>query len=360
MSRFDSLARAQSSLYWNRAVTGNFVWKKDSLIDLTFPQVLDRMVEEFPDQYCLKYSKLDYTRTYVQFRDDVDRFARALIDMGVKPGDKVSIWATNVPQWYITFWAVTKIGAVLVTVNTAYKIREAEYLLRQSDTHTLVLIRGYRDSDYAGIVRELCPELEHAEPGKPLHAKRLPFLRKCHGGSRMGAARLGRSDGPLLARARPRGGTAARVGAQLPRCGEHAVHSGNHRFSKGVMLTPYKYREQCLVHRRRMDLSTADRMMIRCPCSTASRHGTGHDGTVSPTARQCCLCRISLPSRLSPALIRCVSRLFTDSAHDVYRHVEPRTSREDGLFLHAHRHHGGLSLSIAVIGCGMWLRQVAL
>jgi fatty-acyl-CoA synthase len=151
MSRFDSLARAQSSLYWNRAVTGNFVWKKDSLIDLTFPQVLDRMVEEFPDQYCLKYSTLDYTRTYVQFRDDVDRFARALIDMGVKHGDKVSIWATNVPQWYITFWAVTKIGAVLVTVHTAYKIREAEYLLRQSDTHTLVLIRGYRDSDYATL-----------------------------------------------------------------------------------------------------------------------------------------------------------------------------------------------------------------
>ena len=87
------------------------------LIDLTFPQVLDRMVEEFPDQYAFRYTTLDYTRTYSEFRDDVDTFARSLIAMGVKPGDHVAIWATNVPQWYITFWATTKIGAVLVTVT---------------------------------------------------------------------------------------------------------------------------------------------------------------------------------------------------------------------------------------------------
>ena len=121
----------------------------DALVDIgdaTFPDVLDRMVKEFPDQICFKYTELDYTRTYSEFRNDVDQFARALIAMGVKKGDHVAIWATNVPQWYITFWAATKIGAVLVTVNTAYKIHEAEYLLRQSDTHTLVMIDGYKAS----------------------------------------------------------------------------------------------------------------------------------------------------------------------------------------------------------------------
>ena len=64
-----------------------------------------------------------------------------------------------------------------MTVNTAYKIHEAEYLFRQSDTHTIVMIDGYRDSNYSQIVAELCPELETAVPGKPLHCKRLPFLR---------------------------------------------------------------------------------------------------------------------------------------------------------------------------------------
>ena len=53
---------------------------------MTFPQVLDRMVDEFPDQYAFRYTTLDYTRTYAEFRDDVDTFARALIAMGVKPG----------------------------------------------------------------------------------------------------------------------------------------------------------------------------------------------------------------------------------------------------------------------------------
>ncbi|MBQ2929668.1 MAG: AMP-binding protein, partial [Clostridia bacterium] len=165
------------SLYFNNAHTGNFVWEKESLISLTFSQVLDRMVEEFPDQYAFKYTTLDYTRTYAQFRDDVDACARAFVSMGVKAGTKVSVWATNIPAWFIAFWAATKIGAILVTVNTAYKIHEAEYLLRQSDTHTLVMIESCQDSPYAQIIQELCPELQHTTPGAPLHARKLPFLR---------------------------------------------------------------------------------------------------------------------------------------------------------------------------------------
>ena len=112
MHRFDSPRGKKKTLYDNAAHTGKFVWKKDSLISETFPQVLDRMVEEFPDQYAFKYTTLDYTRTYAQFRDDVDDFARALVSLGVRRGSKVAIWATNVPAWFITFWAATKIGAV--------------------------------------------------------------------------------------------------------------------------------------------------------------------------------------------------------------------------------------------------------
>ena len=133
-----------SNLQDNKTKTGKYIWKKEMLIDCTFPEVLDRVCKEFPNQYAFKYIELDYTRTYSQFRDDVNDFARSLLAMGVKKGDHVAIWATNVPQWFITFWATTKIGAILVTVNTSYKIHEAEYLLRQSDTHTLVMIDGLR------------------------------------------------------------------------------------------------------------------------------------------------------------------------------------------------------------------------
>ena len=144
MKQFNDTAKNETALYWNKRHTGKFVWKKDLLIDETFSDVLDRMVEEFPDQYAFKYTTLDYTSTYSEFRDDVDEFARVLISLGVKAGSHVAVWASNVPQWYIAFWATVKIGAVLVTVNTAYKIHEAEYLFRQSDTHTLLLPRAQR------------------------------------------------------------------------------------------------------------------------------------------------------------------------------------------------------------------------
>nr|MBQ4318454.1 AMP-binding protein [Clostridia bacterium] len=166
-----SLSREKKTydkVYYNRSKTGTFVWKKYDVIDATFSDVLDTMAEKYPDQYAFKYTTLDYTRTYAQFRRDVDECAAALISLGVKAGDHVAVWATNVPEWYITFWATTKIGAVLVTVNTAYKIHEIEYLLKQSDTHTLVMIEDCKDINYKEIIRELCPELETLEPGKPL------------------------------------------------------------------------------------------------------------------------------------------------------------------------------------------------
>ena len=224
------------------------------------------MVKEFPDQICFKYTELDYTRTYSEFRDDVDQFARALIAMGVKKGDHVAIWATNVPQWYITFWAATKIGAVLVTVNTAYKIHEAEYLLRQSDTHTLVMIDGYKDSDYVGIIKELCPELQDSLAG---HSSTPSACLRCAMSSPWTASRRAATPGSTpwawaIPCPPPRWRTAA------ARCDKDDVcnmqyTSGTTGFPKGVMLTHYNVVNNGKAIGDCMDLSTADRMMIQVP-----------------------------------------------------------------------------------------------
>lgn len=266
MQQFFGVTVAQGRLQDNHAGTGKYVWPKEHLINETFPQVLDRMVEEFPDQYAFRYTTMDYTRTYTEFRDDVDRFARTLIAMGVRAGDHVAIWATNVPQWYITFWAATKIGAVLVTVNTAYKIHEAEYLLRQSDTHTLVMIDGYKDSDYVSILHELCPELRTAPKGMPLHTKRLPFLRNIitvdsvQPGCYTWDEALARADEiPIELVYR-------RAMALDPHdvCNMQYT-SGTTGFPKGVMLTHYNVVNNGKAIGDCMDLSTADRMMIQVP-----------------------------------------------------------------------------------------------
>ena len=265
MSRFGQ-EEEKKSLYYNKLHTGNYVWPKEALIDCTFSKVLDRMVEEFPDQYAFKYTTLDYTRTYSQFRDDVDECARALISLGVRAGSKVAVWATNIPAWYITFWATTKIGAVLVTVNTAYKIHEIEYLLRQSDTHTLVMIERSQDSDYAASIRELCPELADTAPGAQLHAKRLPFLRNVVTvGFRMPGCITWEQ---MISRA-----SAVPV-EQLHRMAARVdIHdvcnmqytSGTTGFPKGVMLTHHAVVNNGKCIGDRMDLSTADRMMIQVP-----------------------------------------------------------------------------------------------
>ncbi len=266
MQKFQAPSRKKKHLYRNKKGDGRFVWKKEALIDKTFSQVLDKMVEEFPDQYAFKYTTLDYTRTYAEFRDDVDECCRAFLSLGVKPGSHVAVWATNIPQWYIAFWAATKIGAVLVTVNTAYKIHEIEYLLKQSDTHTLILIEELRDSHYSEIIGELCPELEHTKPGQPLHCHRLPFLRN--------VITVGfRKKGCLTwEEAMERSVNVPveevyRIAATVDPndvCNMQYT-SGTTGFPKGVMLTHYNVVNNGKCIGDRMDLSTADRMMIQVP-----------------------------------------------------------------------------------------------
>ena len=224
------------------------------------------MAEEFPDQYCFKYTTLDYTRTYAEFREDVDRFAGALVSLGVRPGSKVAVWATNVPAWFLSFWAATKIGAVLVTVNTAYKIHEAEYLLRQSDTHTLIMIESCLDSNYKEIIQTLCPELASAKPGQALHCKRLPFLRNVItvGFSMPGCLTFDEAMARYeLVPRREVQRLAANVRPDDV-CNMQYT-SGTTGFPKGVMLTHYNVVNNGKCIGDRMGLSTADRMMIQVP-----------------------------------------------------------------------------------------------
>ncbi|MBE6824324.1 MAG: AMP-dependent synthetase [Ruminococcaceae bacterium] len=266
MKQFDDTSKNKKTLYHNKSRTGKFVWKKDLLIDATFADVLDRMVEEFPDQYAFKYTTLDYTRTYSEFRDDVDTFARALIAMGVKAGSKVAMWASNVPQWYIAFWAATKIGAILVTVNTSYKIHEAEYLLRQSDTHTLIMTEGSKDTHYGKIVAQLCPELENTKEGTQLHSKRLPFLRNVITVGFKQKGCMTWNDAVELSSKVPLS-EVHRMAALVDKddvCNMQYT-SGTTGFPKGVMLTHYNIVNNGKCIGDRMDLSTADRMMIQVP-----------------------------------------------------------------------------------------------
>lgn len=147
-----------------------------ALMEITIGDLLEEKAKLYPDQDCLVSPYLGIRYSYKEFNEITDLAARAFMGMGIQPGDKVSIWASNYPEWMITQFATAKMGAVLVTVNTNYKQFELEYLLKQSDTTTLVMMEGVKNNSYVEHIYGLCPELKEADPGK-LSSERLPYLK---------------------------------------------------------------------------------------------------------------------------------------------------------------------------------------
>ena len=141
----------------------------------TLGQIISGLAHDMPDATAVEYTTRNYKRTWREFDEDTDKVAKGLMALGVEKGDKVAIWATNIPEWLLTLFGVAKCGAILVTVNTNYKIFELEYLLTQSDTKVLVMMGGFKDSNYVDIVNELVPEIKTAVDGKVSHPS-LPFL----------------------------------------------------------------------------------------------------------------------------------------------------------------------------------------
>ncbi len=143
--------------------------------ELTIGDFLEKMVNNDPNQEFMVYPDRDLRFTYHEFDDRVNLLAKGLLEIGIKKGDHVGIWAKNVPDWLTFMFATSKIGVVLVTVNTAYKSHELAYVLEQSDMKALAIIDGFQDVDYIQIVYELIPELKTHERGK-LKNKDFPFL----------------------------------------------------------------------------------------------------------------------------------------------------------------------------------------
>ncbi|MDD3753816.1 MAG: AMP-binding protein [Methanobacterium sp.] len=144
--------------------------------ELTIGDFLEKMVEKDPDQEFMVFPDRDLRFTYKVFDERVNLLAKGLLEIGIEKGDHVGIWAKNVPDWLTFMFATSKIGVVLVTVNTAYKSHELDYVLKQSDMKALAIIDGFKDVDYIQTLYELVPELKTHERGK-LASEEFPFLK---------------------------------------------------------------------------------------------------------------------------------------------------------------------------------------
>jgi len=144
--------------------------------EITIGDMLYSTVKKFPNNDALVYPFLNIKETYSEFLQHCEAVAKGFLALGVKKNDHVSVWTTNLPEWVYMQFGLGMIGAVLVTVNTNYKTHELEYILKQSDSTTLVLMEGYRDTNFYDIVREVIPQLDKTKPGQ-LNSEKLPYLK---------------------------------------------------------------------------------------------------------------------------------------------------------------------------------------
>lgn len=146
------------------------------LSEKTLGDYLEYWAEHTPDKEYIVYSDRDLRFTWKEFNERVDDMAKGLIAIGVTKGTHVGLWAQNVPDWLTFLYACAKIGAVCITVNTNYKQNELEFLVKDSDMHTLCLTDGTWESNYVDMTYQMLPELRECQRGH-LESKNFPNLK---------------------------------------------------------------------------------------------------------------------------------------------------------------------------------------
>jgi len=146
------------------------------LLGQTIGAAFDAACAAHPDQMALisRHQKIRWT--YAELKTEVDALAAGFLALGLEPGDRVGIWAPNCAEWAVTQFATAKAGLILVNINPAYRLTEAEYALNKVGCKALVTAVAHKTSEYLHMLRELAPELGASRPGE-LRAARLPALR---------------------------------------------------------------------------------------------------------------------------------------------------------------------------------------
>ncbi len=151
------------------------------LLDVTLGDLLRDVARRLPEKEAVVYSVypelgLDIRWTYAELDRKVDEVAQGLLAIGIRKGDKIAVWSSNIPEWILLMFATARIGAVLVTVNTNSTARELEYVLKQSDSRALFLMPKYRAMDYIERFEMVVPDIAAQRPGR-IEAPHLPELK---------------------------------------------------------------------------------------------------------------------------------------------------------------------------------------
>ena len=146
------------------------------ILHTTVGELLEEKARIQPQVEAVVYADRGLRWSYHEFNQLCRQAAKGLMELDIKKGDHIAIWASNTPEWLVSQFSTGKMGAVLVTVNTNYRTAELEYLLKQSDSQTIILMEEFRGASYIDMLYEICPELKSCKPGE-LKSSKLPRLK---------------------------------------------------------------------------------------------------------------------------------------------------------------------------------------
>ena len=226
----------------------------------------DATVARFPEREALVVHHQALRYTWRQLADAVDQHARALMALGVQPGDRLGIWAPNCAEWCITQFASAKVGAILVNINPAYRSSELDYALGQSGCRWVICADAFKTSDYHAMLQGLLPGLASSQPGA-LICERFPELR--------GVVSLALSPPPgflawhaLQARAEAVSGEALAARQAQLRCDDPIniqYTSGTTGFPKGATLSHSNILNNGYMVGESLGLTEHDRLVVPVP-----------------------------------------------------------------------------------------------
>jgi fatty-acyl-CoA synthase len=227
---------------------------------------LEHWAKTTPDKEYIVYSDRNLRFTWKEFNERVDTLAKGLLAIGVQKGDHVGIWATNVPDWLTFLYATAKIGVVLVTVNTNYKQHELEYLVENSDMHTLCIIDGTFESDYVEMVYQMLPELKTWERGR-LESSRFPRMKNVvYIGQEKHRGMYNTSELLLLGKYIPeKEFQEIKKSVTCHEVVNMQYTSGTTGFPKGVMLTHYNIANNGYITGENMKFTQDDKLCVCVP-----------------------------------------------------------------------------------------------
>jgi len=232
----------------------------------TIGNFFEKQVESQGDREFLVYPDRNLRLTYKEFNERVNKLAKGLLSIGINKGDHVGIWAKNVPDWLTFLFATAKIGAVLVTVNTAYKAHELDYILKQSDMKALAIIDGFQDINYIQIVNDIIPELKEQPRGR-LNSEEYPHLKSVIYVGQEKHRGMYNTNELMLLGEHQNDEELNRIKSSLNN--EDVINmqytSGTTGFPKGVMLTHRNILNNGFGIGKRMNFTEEDRLCIPVP-----------------------------------------------------------------------------------------------